>query len=561
MFETRTSRALLVAVALVSFPGLSAAQTLTLSGSCPGPVTLDLTGALPNGQVVFLTGSTEGADTVPGGSCAGTPLDVTGNLKPRAKLTADGAGDVSGAVTLPLAACGSWLQGLDLGTCSASNAVPLGFAEPVAIDVSCASTSNPLRFGCSVTVDPPQPVEVRYSRTDGQGVERAHRSEVTAGTHDVPVFFLAPLNQYDIVVTALEHPLGLSAADSFVTGAPPFDIDSWMTVEGASTMGLIGGELPCDDTAVAVIYDTGTGDLVWYEDIDPSGSLGVLAMVRYTDEQTILGETDGSIVEVDLLGNDIERFDVSGYGFLGLHHDIFKSNGLFYGLYQETIGGLTLDPVVILDNQGNELYEWNPRDHLEIPPGAFGDWLHNNVVWVEEDGTVLLSWLTRDSVAKIDLNPASPTFGEVLWIVDGNPPNQLPEDITVDWSGVPGASFFSGQHNFHRRRDGRYMLLDNDNGRGLVLSIDEVNRTATAEAVYDTVEGSCGAQGTAADTLGGNAVVGCTTEFTREYDGVTGELIWQSEIGCANGGGGFFGTSSARWYPLDGWSASYLPTP
>lgn len=180
---------------------------------------------------------------------------------------------------------------------------------------------------------------------------------------------------------------------------------------------------------------------------------------------------------------------------------------------------------------------------------------------MEEDGSILLSWLSRDSVAKVDLNPLSPTFGEVLWILDGNPPNQLPSDIVMDWSAVPGPDSFSGQHDFHRRRDGRFMLLDNDHGRAVVFTIDEVNHTAKADAVYATVEPVCGAQGTAADTLGGNALVGCLTEFTREYDGQTGQLLWESEIGCRNGGGGFFGTSSARWYPLDGWSNAFLPTP
>ena len=199
-------------------------------------------------------------------------------------------------------------------------------------------------------------------------------------------------------------------------------------------MGLIGGELPCAKNAVAVIYDTGTGDLVWYEDIDSDGTLSTGNMVLYTDEQTIVGETGRRVVEVDLLGNRLARFEVD-YPGNNLHHDIFKANGAYYGVYIEKVGFLMVDPVVILDPQGEEIFEWNPRDHLPIASREFGDWLHTNSVWVDDDDSVLLSWHTRDSVAKVDLDPNSPTFGEVLWIMDGDPPDELPSDITIDWSG------------------------------------------------------------------------------------------------------------------------------
>lgn len=550
-------RALLLASLLST--AAASAQTLTVSGSCPGPATVDISGAVPDGRVALLTGERQGADLVPGGSCAGIGLDVTGDLSLRAVLTADDTGHVSRTVTIPQSFCGSWLQALSLADCSPSNAALINFAEPTSIDVNCLPTSNPLRFRCAVTVDPPQPVEVRYSRTDGLGVERANRSYLTVGDHQVPVLFLAPRKEYAIEATALGHPQGLASTDTLTTGSPPFDVASWFTSQGAATMGLIGGELPCGNDAVAVVYDTDTGDLVWYDDVDPDGSFGTLNMVGFTDEQTVIGETGDSVVEVDLLGNVITQFDVNYPGGYNLHHDIVKANGVYYSFYQDKRARLTLDAVVVLDPQGNEIYEWNPYDHLPIPTDRRGDWLHTNAVWVEEDGTALLSWFRRDSVAKIDLNPTSPTFGELLWIMGGNPPGELPNDFTIDWSGVAGPDFFSRQHNFHRRHDGRYMLLDNANGRAIVFTLDEENRTAVADAVYPTAQGVCAAQGTAADTEAGNAVVACIDEFVREYDGITDELIWQGEVHCANGGDALLG--SARWYPLDDWSKAFRPGP
>ena len=55
-------------------------------------------------------------------------------------------------------------------------------------------------------------------------------------------------------------------------------------------------------------------------------------------------------------------------------------------------------------------------------------------------------------------------------------------------------------------------------------------------------------------------MVGCSTEFLREYDGLTDELVWEAEVECESGGG-FFGISVGRWYPLDGWSKAYTPVP
>jgi hypothetical protein len=321
-------------------------------------------------------------------------------------------------------------------------------------------------------------------------------------------------------------------------------------------MGLIGTEHPCNDDAVAVIFDTSTGDLVWYQDVDPGGSLGMLDMVRFTDEMTIIGESEGTIVEVDLMGNDLTRFSTSYGGCCGLNHDVFKApDGTYWSQYQQQTGLLTLDNIVVLDAAGVEQYEWRPADHLAIPAGARGDWLHTNSEYVDANGDFYLSWLTRNSIAKFEGDRTAPNWGERIWIMTGNGlAGQLGNDITVDWSGVPGDDGFGGQHNAHLRRDGRLMFLDNDNGRGVVMTVDEVAMTATVDAVYETRENSCGAQGTAADTRAGNAVVACASEWVREYDLATASQIWEAELHCFNGGGGGWTSNAAtRWYPLDGW--------
>jgi hypothetical protein len=433
------------------------------------------------------------------------------------------------------------------------------YGAPTAVGVTCEPTGNPLRFACAVTVEPPQPVTLTWSRVDGLGPARDSASDEALAAHDVPLVFLAPEQEYAVVASATAWPAGLTADTNVTAGRPPSDVHSWLEMTGASTMGLLGTEAPCSTDAVAVVYDTSTGDLVWYHDLDPNGSLSVLDMVRFTADRTVIGETGERIVEVDLMGADLARFPVSYPGCCSLNHDIFEADGLYISQYQHTtggFGGLTLDDIVAIDATGVEQWVWHPADHLDVPGNAGGDYLHTNSEYVDASGDLYLSWLTQDSIAKIEGDRSDPTWGTPLWILSGrNTPGDLGSDIVLDWSAVGGADSFGTQHNAHLRHDGRLMLLDNDHGRGLVISIDEQAGTGTVDAAYDTREGVCGPQGTAMDTVAGNAVVACSTPWVREYDLATSAMIWEAEIVCPMGsGGGWTPGGASRWYPLDDWN-------
>jgi hypothetical protein len=430
------------------------------------------------------------------------------------------------------------------------------YGEPTVLDTVCVP-ENALAFTCTVTVDPPQPVQITFVRTDGVGVTRTFSSDLVAGAHTIPLYYMGPDHDYTLDTTAIEWPDHVTTT-TVTTGQPPFDVGSWLVMTGTSTMGLIGTESACDGSAVATIYDTETGELVWYRNLDPTGGLGILDMVRFTDDHTIVGETNGRVVEIDLLGNDLARFDVGYGGFLGLHHDIYKWNDQFYVMFQdEGAPGLTLDTVVILDMQGTELAAWEPIDHLAIDPAInSNDYLHTNSIYVDAAGDLYLNFLNQASVSKMNGDHTSPDFGQVQWTLTGDAgANDIGFDIDVDWDGIGGPDGFGFEHNMHLRNDGRLMLLDNDNGRGLVFTVDEVAKTAVVDASYDTYENSCGPQGTAMDTKAGNAVVACDTEWVREYDLATAAMIWEGELSCRNGGQGGFGggVSATRWYPLDSW--------
>ena len=432
---------------------------------------------------------------------------------------------------------------------------PTTVSEPTALTASCEPTDNVLRFTCSVHVEPAQPVQIQWMRDDGLGPSRVHTSELSATDHEIPLYFLAGREEYTVTASATAYPDGLVAEVALVTESVPDEVATYLDLTGTSTMGLVGTEAPCDQGAWAIIYDTDTGNVVWYHDLDPQGSLGMLDMVRFTDRQTVIGETDGYVVEVDIMGNDIVRFPVDYPGCCSLNHDIFEADGEYWSQYQSVSGWLTLDNVVVLDASGVELYQWDPADHLPIPGDASGDYLHTNSEYVDADGNFYLSWLNQDAVGKFNGDRSSPDWGEPIWLMTGDgQPGDLGNDITIDWSAVAGPHDFGGQHNLHLRRDGRLMMLDNENGRGLVLTVDDATLTATADAEYETHESLCGAQGTAQDTLAGNAVVGCGTDWLREYDLATNTMLWEAQLQCPFGGGGGWTSGAAtRWYPLDGW--------
>ncbi|MDA1259934.1 MAG: hypothetical protein O3A20_04870 [Planctomycetota bacterium] len=103
--------------------GAPSGPILSKSGSCPGPITLDVNGATANGSVVILYG-TAGSTTKPTGFCAGTTVAIS-NPQVGATLNANGSGTASLTVNLPAGACGRTVQGVDVGTCTPTNAIVL----------------------------------------------------------------------------------------------------------------------------------------------------------------------------------------------------------------------------------------------------------------------------------------------------------------------------------------------------------------------------------------------------------------------------------------------------
>jgi hypothetical protein len=108
------------------------AQSLTLSGACPGPVDITVTGVTPGASVIIVAGSGVGSTPIPAGGCAGVDTGLDGPLRKFGPLRdADRDGVVNIRPTIPRDVCGQMLVAVDSESCGVS--APRGFggdAEP-----------------------------------------------------------------------------------------------------------------------------------------------------------------------------------------------------------------------------------------------------------------------------------------------------------------------------------------------------------------------------------------------------------------------------------------------
>jgi hypothetical protein len=410
------------------------------------------------------------------------------------------------------------------------------------IEASCEPTDNALRQRCSVTVDPPGAFSIRYGPADGASPER----EVESSSAEVQLSILRPETEYDFVVRALDG--SVERSGSFRTDPLPPGLGSWLTVTGQSSVPLLGTEIPCSEEAYGVIYDTATGELVWYELLDEDGKLTPMDMIQFTEDHTVLGETSGRVVEVDLSGEVLLEL-VQGEDFQDeLHHDLFKRDGRIYALRMLGGGGPPepgsepmFDGFYVFDAATGALVdEWDGPSSLPIPDDAEGDWMHTNTIWVDEGGDIYLSLYSQNSVLQLAAD------GTLQWVLAGEEPAGLGNDYTLDWGSTPRTGFVQ-QHAVSRLPDGTLVLLDNAHGRALTWSLDEEARTATLLAEYPAGEPMCGPQGTAAVTSSGNILVGCLSGMLQEYT-PQGSVAWTASVrGCADR------PIAARYYPLEGW--------
>ena len=124
---------------------------------------------------------------------------------------------------------------------------------------------------------------------------------------------------------------------------------------------------------------------------------------------------------------------------------------------------------------GRLLIDWHSLEHIPYtesyaPVGADWDYFHINSVDLDDDGNLLVSSRSAQTVYKID------RAGHILWRLGGK---------RSDFAMAPGSSF-AWQHDARRQPDGTLTIFDNGAtpavetlSRGLILELDEQAMTAT----------------------------------------------------------------------------------
>jgi arylsulfate sulfotransferase len=431
-----------------------------------------------------------------------------------------------------------------------------------ALNGTCvADPTHALRFICSVSVTPPGPVEVEFSKSNGTGPVRTHVSEVSQTEHVVWLYLMESETDYSWTARSTEQPDDLRVQGTVTTGALPDGARVTVQATGVSTASQFLVNSPCSAGGFALIVDP-AGSVLWYHDFAQPGGPSIMDVVNFTEDGTVLTMLDDQVIEVDLIGQVGFHTQRNVDYFYNVHHDMVRKDGLTYILYNENVAfngdNYVMDGVLVYDLNQTLLQDWKLFDHFQpVGPAAalFGaeDYSHANAVWIDEDDNLILSMRHLSAIAKIKGDPFAPDFGEIVWRISGDATEM---DFGMDFtltSSVAGPADFRQQHNVHRLDDGRLTLFDNrvsaaENSRVLVLSIDENALTLNIDEAYE-LPVHCAFQGGAWHTAAGNPVGTCAPRGAAyEFSpGVYEQASFELEVNCDMG----FDNYIPRYTPLE----------
>jgi hypothetical protein len=374
------------------------------------------------------------------------------------------------------------------------------------------------------------------------------------GTGRIAVLGLAPETPYTLAVEATGSTTVRSAAMDVTTGVLPQLLQGvHLATTGTPSPGytlVVPEFLGGDNVGFLLAFDE-TGELRWYREFDgegfaveakqqrngdftvylghsygwqptrgryvqvaPSGEVVRSFAVRapfYTDpHEMLLTFRDSAIEAVHLLGYDIRRFNLSGWG----------------GGPDEPLA------VHVLERQsatGDREFLWDAGDHFTTADwparnSLQPDLVHPSSLDLDADGNYVVSFQAMDEIEKIDAHT-----GQTLWRFGGRH-----SQFTI--LGDPRGGFH-GQHSVRVLDDGHLLFLDNHTrtvplaARAVEYSMDTAGRVARLVWQYEPVPpvanpvmGSVQRLATGT-TLVGFAGVGRVVEVDR-----TGGVVWEGTL-------------------------------
>ena len=298
------------------------------------------------------------------------------------------------------------------------------------------------------------------------------------------------------------------------------------------------------------IYDE-TGEPVWvragagrqatdFQVIDWGGA----PALAWWEGKATIGVGDGEYVIADAGYGEVAR--VAAGGHADLHELHLTPSGTALYLAYEVVpmppvsapasGGspaptTQYDCVVIEVDAvtGARVWEWHSADHIEpdeteVPypedPATPWDPFHANSVHLDDDGNVLVSARNTSCVYKVDH-----ATGDILWRLGGKYGDlELLDGLTV-----------ALQHDARRQPDGTITIFDNGRppaaARGLVVEVDETERTARVVRVFERPDGlQAASQGSLQALPNGDVLIGWGSQpVMTEFD-PTGAVAWDASM-------------------------------
>lgn len=362
------------------------------------------------------------------------------------------------------------------------------------LSASCTPTDNPLRFTCEAELDTAE--ATTWTFLDGPATART----LTAEPSTTPSVSLWGVRSEATLTATVTTDSGVEKTFSLTTGALPVEVAALTTDLFGAPVSLkhFAAQYRCGPAYGLAVFRT-DGEIVWYEPLPAIPQPGVGPTVGivgfdWSRDNQIVAVLDGDrVLRFDPMG--VRQFDVSGFE-RPLHHDVAIHGDRTVALAAYAENDLVLDGLYILDAQGETAGTFSLGDAIDVQgPGIDGpfwdflwpdatDWSHSNGVTPDGPQHVLLSSRWQDAILRIDVDPTSPTFGDIDWTLVGTSDSQLTSDYT--WTDGGG---FTGQHHPQRRPGGGISVFDNGpdgaNSRALLLDLDETNQTVSEAASWD----------------------------------------------------------------------------
>jgi len=391
------------------------------------------------------------------------------------------------------------------------------------LSIELSSPNNiAMNEAIKIVLDKDERVYVRYWKDGSQEKLRTPLTDRTK-EHDIRLLLLEPNTTYHFQVI-IDKLFNVSSREMHFRTREQSSwlVHQWVREDqphDASTLDS-GMVMLCNARLPGYIAMVdGKGDIRWYWQIDdigvraatltPKGT--ILAMLRPPMRDVIddtpkeeadnlremekpirrgaLGFAGGTAVaEIDLTGKVLWRINmdtVDGGKHKVIHHDVRmdkKGNIVLLTRNQkvfdmsnaggngiDTLGG---DGILVMDNQGKKIWEWDVWDNWDMEHDPFlkefaYDRFHMNALNFDVDSNYLVSVAIEDQIWKVNKQT-----GKIMWKLGKN------GDFKMDTSYN-----FSFQHSVHINPDGDLMVFDNSLWKKLSgavsFKLDTIQWTAT----------------------------------------------------------------------------------